>query len=141
MYLFLQKIHTVGYSPFQHAIEESTMILCSTDSQAPEHKPQELPAQPTRLPIKIRLLAALRNHLPGSESGSSLVELAVTLPIILLIMTGIFTFSIAFNQKLVLAEAVSTGGRFLATDRGDTDPCATTASRVYAASPPLAPLP
>lgn len=79
----------------------------------------------------------IRTFLRRNESGSSLVELALTLPILLVIMTGIFSFSIALNQKLVLTEAVSTGARFLATDRGDTDPCASTVARVYAAAPTL----
>jgi Flp pilus assembly protein TadG len=84
---------------------------------------------------KNRTLATIRAFLRQNEAGGSLVELAVSLPILLLIMTGIFSFSIALNQKLVLTEAVSTGGRFFATDRGDTDPCASTAAKVYAAAP------
>lgn len=48
-------------------------------------------------------------HLFRSDRGSALVELAVALPIVMLIMTGIFSFSIALNQKLVLTEAISAG--------------------------------
>ena len=58
-------------------------------------------------------------HLFSSNHGSALVELAVALPIIMFIMTGVFTFSVALNQKLVLTEAISAGGRFLAADVGD----------------------
>ena len=88
-------------------------------------------------PFKNRLLTATWALLRQNEAGGSLVELAVSLPILLLIMTGIFSFSVALNQKLVLTEAVSTGARFFATDRGDTDPCASTAARVYAAAPTM----
>ena len=63
--------------------------------------------------------------------------MALVLPVTLMLLTGIFSFSIALNQKLVLSEAVATGGRYLAVDRGDTDPCATTASKIYAAAPTL----
>ena len=63
--------------------------------------------------------------------------MAVTLPLIMLIMTGIFSFSIAIYQKLQLAEAVSNGGHYLAVDRGDTDPCLTVANAIYAAAPGL----
>ena len=70
--------------------------------------------------------------------GGALVETAVSLPVILLLMTGIFSFSIAMHQKLALDEAVSAGGRVLAVERGDTDPCKATASAIYAASPTLA---
>jgi Flp pilus assembly protein TadG len=83
--------------------------------------------------ISVRLRSGFRS----GEEGNALVEIAVTMPIILLVMTGIFCFSIVLYQKLELAEAVSTGGRFLAVDRGDTDPCASTAAKIYAAAPGL----
>src|ERR1019366_491771 len=74
----------------------------------------------------------------GSEGGG-LVEFAGTLPVVLLLITGIFTFSIALYQKLLLAEAVSDGGRFLAVARGDNDPCQETAAKIYqSVSPGLA---
>jgi Flp pilus assembly protein TadG len=86
---------------------------------------------------KNRLLAAVRIFIRKGDRGGALVEMAVTLPILFVILTGIFSFSIALYQKLELAQAVSTGSRFLATDRGDTDPCASTATKVYAAAPGL----
>jgi Flp pilus assembly protein TadG len=80
-------------------------------------------------------LRALLGH--ESEEGGALVETAVTLPLIMMIMTGIFSFSIAIYQKLQLAEAVSNGGHYLAVDRGDTDPCKTVANAIYSAAPGL----
>ena len=68
-----------------------------------------------------------------------MVEIAVTLPLILLLMTGIFSFSIALYQKLMLAEAVSNGGRVIAVSSSYTDPCAATTSAIYAAAPGLDP--
>jgi len=79
----------------------------------------------------------LYSSLTRDMHGSALVETAVALPVILLLMTGIFSFSIALHQKLTLAEAVSNGGRVLASERGDTDPCKTTTSAIYAAAPTL----
>ena len=73
----------------------------------------------------------------SSEEGSTLVEMAVTLPLLMMIMTGIFSFSIAIYQKLQLAEAVSNGGHYLAVDRGDADPCKTVANAIYSAAPGL----
>lgn len=73
----------------------------------------------------------------NSEEGGALVEMAITLPLVMLIMTGIFSFSVAIYQKLQLAEAVSNGGHYLAVDRGDTDPCKTIANAIYAAAPGL----
>lgn len=85
-----------------------------------------------------RFLIAPTRTLPVcGEHGGALVEIAVVLPVLLLLMTGIFSISIALYQKLELAEAVSAGGRFLAVDRGDTDPCAMTAAKIYAAAPSL----
>jgi len=48
--------------------------------------------------------------------------MAVTLPIVMAVMTGIFSFSIALYQKLQLAEAVSNAGHMLVTDGGDNGP-------------------
>ena len=72
-----------------------------------------------------------------NDDGGALVEFALTLPLILLLMTGIFTFSIALWQKITLSEAMSVGGRLLAVDRGDTDPCKTATTSIYGAAPGL----
>jgi Flp pilus assembly protein TadG len=79
-------------------------------------------------------------HIRGflrERRGSAVVEMAFGIPILFLILTGIFWFSIALDQKVQLAEAISVGGRYLAIDRGDTDPCASSASKIYAAAPGL----
>ena len=72
------------------------------------------------------------------EAGSAMVEMALVLPIMLLMLTGTFSVSIALYQKLQLAEAMSSAGRFLASDRGAADPCADTVTKLDAASPGLA---
>lgn len=72
----------------------------------------------------------------GTEGGA-LVEMAVTLPLILLLMTGIFSFSVALYQKLAIAEAVSAGGRALSVLRGDSDACSSAGSAIYSAAPGL----
>jgi Flp pilus assembly protein TadG len=80
-----------------------------------------------------RVRARLRT---GNEGGQALVEFALCLPILLLIVTGIFTIGIALHDYLELTDAVSIGARRLAISRGQTtDPCATTATAVYQASP------
>jgi Flp pilus assembly protein TadG len=71
------------------------------------------------------------------DGGSAIVEMAVALPVLMLIMTGIFSFSIALYQKLLLAEAVSAGARYLSVDRGDVDPCTTASNLIYANAPGL----
>jgi Flp pilus assembly protein TadG len=83
--------------------------------------------------------ARIRAFFRSGSEGGALVELAVTLPLFLIIMTGIFSFSIAYYQKLLLAEAVANGGRALAVSRGYADPCASTAAAIYGAAPTLNP--
>jgi len=72
-----------------------------------------------------------------STRGGALVEFALTLPILLLTITGIFSFSIAIYQKLELAEAVASGGRTIALDRQINDPCADASKSVTQAAPTL----
>lgn len=79
-----------------------------------------------------------RGQLIHGERGSALVETAVSVPLVLLIMTGIFSFSTALWQKISLAEALGTGGRYLAVDRGSTDPCQDVSNAIYGAAPGLA---
>lgn len=74
------------------------------------------------------------------QEGQAMVEMALALPILLLVVTGILTFGLAFNNYLLLTEATSVGARTLAISRGaTTDPCATASSAVIAAAPLLAP--
>ena len=92
------------------------------------------PGGETNAPTQI--VAISRRGVCG-EDGGALVEMAVTLPIVMAVMTGIFSFSIALYQKLQLAEAVSNAGHMLVTDRGDNDPCTTATNAIYAAAPGL----
>jgi Flp pilus assembly protein TadG len=72
------------------------------------------------------------------QEGQAMVEMALILPVLLLVVTGILVFGLAFNNYLLLSEATSVGARTLAISRGETtDPCATAASAVYAAAPLL----
>jgi Flp pilus assembly protein TadG len=74
------------------------------------------------------------------QEGQAMVEVALVLPVLLLVLTGILTFGLAFNNYLLLTEATSVGARTLAISRGETtDPCATAAAAVYAAAPQLVP--
>ena len=78
-----------------------------------------------------------RNGVASDERGSALIEMALSVPIMLMLLTGLFSFGMTLCQKLQLAEALSSGGRVLAADRGDIDPCAVATSAIYAAAPSL----
>ena len=74
------------------------------------------------------------------DEGQSSVELALTLPVLLLVVTGITSFGVTFNNYLELTEATSVGARQLAISRGQTqDPCQTLVTAVEAAAPTLKP--
>jgi len=74
----------------------------------------------------------------AADEGGALVEMAVTLPVLLLIVTGIFTFGLALNNYLELTDAVGISARLLAISRGQTtDPCSTTTAAFYKAAPYL----
>jgi Flp pilus assembly protein TadG len=90
--------------------------------------------------ITIPLLCFAMSSRPRAfdENGQAMVEMALALPVLLLVLTGILTFGLAFNNYVLLTEATSIGARTLAISRGaTTDPCATASSAVIAAAPLL----
>jgi Flp pilus assembly protein TadG len=81
-----------------------------------------------------RGLARLRD---GNEGGA-LVEFALVLPLMLGVVTAIFTYGIAFNNYIELTDGIGIAGRALAIARGNTlDPCNLVATSVWNASPNL----
>jgi Flp pilus assembly protein TadG len=85
---------------------------------------------------RIRLVRTY--FLRSDETGGSLVEMALVLPILLAIVTGITSFGFAFNNYIMLSSAVNVGGRQLSILRGDTaDPCSDVSKTIAAASPLL----
>lgn len=111
-------------------------------SKKPNNGEQHMFAQPrasaTSRAMRIHMHARLLHFLHEEHAGSSLVEMAVSLPVLLLIVTGILTFGIAINNYITLTDATNVAARQLAISRGQTtDPCSLTASAVYAAAPIL----
>ena len=87
----------------------------------------------TRVQTICRRVLRLRD-----EAGQSLVEFAVTLPVLLLVLTGLCTFGIAINSYMQLTEATNVGARQLAISRGQTtDPCSTASTAMINAAPLL----
>jgi Flp pilus assembly protein TadG len=74
------------------------------------------------------------------EHGSILVEIAISLPLLLLMFTGIFDFGIAYYNQLTLSQAVGSGAEYLQQIRtSTTNPCADTLTAIENAAPTLAP--
>ncbi len=88
---------------------------------------------------RVRLLKRLRRFFNDrEEQGSSVIETAVSLPVLLLVVTGILSFGIAINNYITLTDATNVAARQLAINRGQTtDPCSLVANAVYAAAPIL----
>ena len=79
-----------------------------------------------------------RRLIAGDERGSSLIEFAVTLPVLMMLVLGIGRFGVAFNNYIALTDAVRAGERQLATNRGQvTNPCQSATNRVFSAAPTL----
>lgn len=78
------------------------------------------------------------------DEGQSLVEFGLVAPVLLIVLTGIFSFGIILTQYEVLTDSVSAGARAFALSRLQTtpalaasDPCAYAISVLEAASPSL----
>ncbi len=72
------------------------------------------------------------------SEGGAIAEFAIILPIMLLVVMGIYSFGSAMNSYVELTGAVNIGARLLAISRGQTtDPCAAAANAVYQAAPSL----
>src|ERR1700761_7198494 len=87
-----------------------------------------------------RSLIGLWSPGPGREEGGALVEMALVIPILMLIVTAIFAFGIGLNNYLELTDAVSIAARQLAISRGQTtNPCAQAVTTIENAAPQLKP--
>jgi hypothetical protein len=72
----------------------------------------------------------------GDERGQAVVEMALTVPIFLLIVTGIATFGLTFANYLSLTDAVYIAGQQLAVSRAQTtNPCSLVGTTIQAALP------
>jgi len=72
--------------------------------------------------------------------GGALVEMALVVPIMLTLITGMASFGIALNNYLLLSHAADVGARYLAINQGNfsngatTNPCAMAATQIQAAA-------
>ncbi len=62
-----------------------------------------------------------RNNIIKSEKGASAVEFALILPILIILIFGIFEFAIAFNNYITITHAAREGARRAAVDLFNPD--------------------
>jgi len=74
----------------------------------------------------------------GGDEGQAMNELAFVVPLLFMIITGLWSASLAMRNYEQLSEAVSVAARTLAASGGITlDPCATASTALYNAAPSL----
>lgn len=75
----------------------------------------------------------------GQERGSAAVELALTIPILMIMVTGICSFGSFLQQYIELTDAVNVGALWLSVNRSnqDLDPCNLAYTAVINAAPDL----
>jgi Flp pilus assembly protein TadG len=57
------------------------------------------------------------------ERGQAVVEFALVIPLLMLLLMGIFRCGVIYNNYIQLTNAVDVGARQLAEERGQTSPC------------------
>lgn len=73
----------------------------------------------------------------GDDSGQALVEMALSLPMLLMVVFGIAQFGITYNNYIMLTDAVRAGARQLSISRGQTNACTKARDRIYASAASL----
>jgi Flp pilus assembly protein TadG len=68
------------------------------------------------------------------ERGQALVEFALVLPVLMLLLVGIIKGGLLYNNYLQLTDAVRTGTRTLAIERGQGTPCADASNTILASA-------
>jgi len=87
--------------------------------------------------MKIKRIRIIKN-----EKGASAVEFALILPILIMLVFGIFQFGIAYNNYITITHAAREGARRAAVALDPTDPTHSTLKqfiidRAYPLNPPL----
>lgn len=89
--------------------------------------------------VRSKIRRALRSLICGEEGGP-LVEIALTVPVLLTVLTGICSFGITYSNQLTLTQAVGSSGQYLSQLRtSTTDPCASAYAALTSAAPNLTP--
>ncbi len=71
------------------------------------------------------------------ESGQTMTEFAIILPVLVVLLFGIIQFGILFNNYMTLTDAVRAGAREGAVSRNDADPTGATTTAVRSSAADL----
>ncbi len=71
------------------------------------------------------------------ETGQTMAEFAIVLPVLCVLLFGIIQFGIVFNNYVTLTDAVRAGARTAAVSRSDGDPTGATTSAVRSSAADL----
>lgn len=77
-------------------------------------------------------LGQIIRQFQGDERGAALVEVAITVPLVLLLSAGVFEFSNVLNTRLLLAAGVEDAARYMARCSSDWDTCMARAQNLAA---------
>lgn len=77
-------------------------------------------------------------HRLASARGSALIEVAITTPVLVMMIVAIMRFGAAYNYQIVLTDAARVGARQLAISRGTSgDICNTAGTKIQNAATTL----
>ena len=80
----------------------------------------------------------LRALLRSADQGGALVEFALVVPMLLMVMTAIFSFGLVMNSQITLTNGVGVAAQHLQSIASTTtDPCADTLTAIAGAAPGL----
>jgi Flp pilus assembly protein TadG len=88
------------------------------------------PKQQTKESIPVISVANIKNR----SAGQAMVELAIVLPVLLMLVLGIIQFGILFNNYQTLTDAVRAGARQAAVSRTLPNPAGSAEARVRSAA-------
>jgi Flp pilus assembly protein TadG len=89
-----------------------------------------------RRPAGVLARAVERGLKMKGEEGGALLEFAITLPLLMTVLTGAASFSLAFYSLQQLGNAVSSASQLVAAEQGlISDPCATAVTSVTGSLP------
>lgn len=125
----------MNYRKSEYAIAEQSEIIHSR--RAAVRRMRGIGRGPRRIGLG---WIGLQSPDASREEGNALVEMALVIPILMLIVTALFAFGIGLNNYLELTDAVSIAARQMAISRGQTtDPCAQAVTTIERAAPQLKP--